>query len=310
MKIAYLITAHNQPSHLHRLVDALNTNNSAFFIHLDNKSDIREFKPEIYPKNVKFLDNRIRVNHGGFSLVQAMIQLIKTAFNADDFDYFQFLSGWDYPIKSTKFIYDFLSQSYPTNFINFYQLTKSADFVENITKYYYIDLVGNSPSFMEKPLKTFQYILKKTKYDRPFIPGMVPYRGSCWFCLNILTITYIINFLGTDNGRRYYNYFKMTQCADEIFFHTIVLNSPLAEFCRFYNGDEYAMSKNENKAYLHYIDWDQKRENPAIFDLNDFQTLMNSSALYARKFSETKSSLLLDLIDHQIKETSDQDFSF
>ena len=304
MKIAYLITAHNQPNHLHRLVDALNTNNAAFFIHLDAKSDLNGFHPETYPKNVKFIDDRVRVNHGGFALLHAMITLVKTAFNSEDFDYFQFLSGWDYPIKSNDYILNFLTRNYPTNFMNFYPLTKSADFVDNIRKFYFIDTIGNSPSFLKKPFKALQYLFNKTSYARPFVPGLIPYRGSSWFCLNILTITYIINFLGTKKGKSLYNFYKNSVCSDEMFFQTVVLNSPLAEYCRLYNGEVDAVARNENKAYLHYIDWDQKRENPAVFDENDFQTLMNSQALYARKFTETKSARLLDMIDHRIKVTS------
>jgi len=301
MKIAYLITAHNQPGHLHRLVDALNTNNASFFIHLDAKSDLNAFHPENYPKNVKFIDNRVRVSHGGFALLQAMINLVRTAFNSEDFDYFQFLSGWDYPSKSPDYIFNFLSQNYPTNFMNFYPLTRSADFVDNIRKYYFIDTIGNSPAFIKTPLKALQYLINKIPYNRPFVPALVPYRGSCWFCLNILTITYIINFLGTDIGKRLINFYKNSSCADEMFFQTVVMNSPLAEYCRLYTGEVDTFSSNENKAYLHYIDWDQKRENPAVFDENDFQTLMDSSALYARKFTETKSARLLDMIDHHIK---------
>jgi hypothetical protein len=58
--------------------------------------------------------------------------------------------------------------------------------------------------------------------------------------------------------------------------------------------------KNENKAYLHYIDWNPKRENPTQLNLSDFDQLTKSDALFARKFNEKKSKELLDAIDQKI----------
>lgn len=301
MKLVYLIMAHSQPNHLQRLVSSLNTDDVRFYIHLDRKSDINAFHPESYPTNAQFLSDRIRVVHGGFSLVDAMIKLMDAAVNGGDFDYCQFLSGWDYPIKSTQFIHEFLSQKYPMNFMNFYRLTETADFYENVTKYYFIDFIGNSPRIFQKPMKAIQYVIQKSPIDRPFFGEMTPYRGSCWFCLNKATIFYIMNFLNTDKGKRYYMFFKNVLCADEIFFQTIVMNSPFAEYCRYYDRDSKAISKNENKAYLHYIDWNQKRENPAVFDESDFISLVNSPALYARKFTETKSTKLIESLNRQME---------
>jgi len=300
MKIAYLITAHNQPVHLHRLIHALSTENTTFFVHIDRRSDIDEFLKFDFPENVIFIDERVRIIHGGFALVQAMINLMNKALTVDVFDYCQFLSGWDYPIKNNQFIFDFLYQHYPMNFMNFYKLTGNADFVENITKFHMIDTIGLAPGFLQKPFKGIQFLMGKLPYNRPFIETMIPYRGSAWFCLNKATIYYIIDFLNTERGRRFYEYFRWVKCADEIFFQTIVMNSPFAEYCRFYNRDIKFPLKNENHAYLHYIDWNQNRENPAVFDMNDLSTLLNCEALYARKFAEQKSTPLLDAIDDSI----------
>lgn len=301
MKIAYLITAHSQPAHLHRMVEALNSVNSTFLIHLDKKSNLESFSPQSYPENATFIENRVKVNHGGFSLVEAMVNLIDCALNLDDFDYYQFLSGWDYPIKSRNYIHEFLSQNYPTNFMNFYRLTPSADFYENITKYHFIDAIGNSPQIVQKPLKAVQYLVRNISYTRPFFDDMVPYRGSTWFCLNKVTMYYINHFLNTEKGKSYFEYFRKVLCSDEIFFQTLVLNSPFAEFCRYYDRDIKTTPLNENKAYLHYIDWDQNRENPAIFDLSDLPNLLSTNALYARKFTETKSARLLEELDRQME---------
>ncbi len=78
------------------------------------------------------------------------------------------------------------------------------------------------------------------------------------------------------------------------------MNSAFANRCRFYARDvinKVGSMKNENKAYLHYIDWSVNREDPAILDVRDYQNLKKSDALFARKFDENKSKDLLDMID-------------
>ncbi|MCY7393831.1 MAG: hypothetical protein LH647_20735, partial [Leptolyngbyaceae cyanobacterium CAN_BIN12] len=59
-------------------------------------------------------------------------------------------------------------------------------------------------------------------------------------------------------------------------------------------------SKNKVAAKLHHIDWSVDREDPAVFDTSDFSALQESDALFARKFSESKSKQLLDSIDEML----------
>ncbi|MHC1785269.1 MAG: beta-1,6-N-acetylglucosaminyltransferase [Anaerolineaceae bacterium] len=304
IQVAFLILAHNQPRHLYRLVTSLNHDNFHFYIHIDGKSDIAEFIKYPYPENTHFLKERCNVVHEGFSLVEAMIQLLNKAEKNSEIDYFYFLSGWDYPIKSNQFIYDFLKQSYPSNFMSFYPLVGNADFVDNIRKFFFIDFIGRFPRLIQKPLKLLQRAVAKVPVNRSFLPGIIPFRGSAWFCLNRLSVQYILNFLKKENAESYISYFRNSSCADEMFFHTLILNSNYAHYC--HGFQEYTHyrhlhpMKNENKAYLHYIDWDQRRENPAHFTLKDFESLSKTSALFARKFNEKKSAEVLAAIDLNI----------
>jgi hypothetical protein len=304
MKIAYLVLAHNQPDHLFRMINALNTENSSFYVHIDKKSDIAIFNPSQYPKNVFFQPDRTLISHGGFSMVPATLGLMKEAFKDDQNNYFIFLSGWDYPIKSKESIHKFLSNSYPMNFLSFYALVGKADLIENIQKYFFIDFIGQFPKFIKIPLKIVQYISHRIPIKRKFFPGMIPYRGSSSFCLNRETIKQIIDFTIGVNGKSYFDFFKYVLCPDEIFFHTIILNSPCAKQCRFYERDVVNLKvpmKNENKAYLHHIDWNPERENPAILNMTDFDRLMSSEMLFARKFNEVKSKELLEALDQSFK---------
>jgi len=243
------------------------------------------------------------VNRFGYSLSQAMIDLIQTAAVSKEFDYFIYLSGNDYPIKDNNYIYNYLKNNYPSNFINFYPLVGNADFVNHLKKYRFVDLIQNSPKYINIPLRLIRFMLNKLFPIRSFIKGIIPYRGSSSWCLNRETINYIVKYLNTSKSKKYVRFFKSIADSDEIFFQTLILNSPYAKQCRYYERDiEKSMTfmKNENKAYLHYIDWSRDREDPAILDMRDYESLKNSDFLFARKFNEQKSNELLNKIDKDL----------
>jgi hypothetical protein len=303
MKIAYLILTHHQPRQLYRLVNALNSENVSFFISIDLKADISKFDCFDYGENATFIKNRISVNRFAYSLTKAAMDLVQTAYLSDDFDYYIFLSGNDYPIKDNNYIDNYLEKNYPTNYINFYPLAGNADYVDNIKHYRFVDLLKNSPRYLNIPIRLIQFVLNKLIPNRTFIKGMVPYRGSSSWCLNRETIKYIVEYLESSKSKQFIKYFKTIWGSDEIFFQTLVLNSPFATQCRYYDRDIINSStfmKNENKAYLHYIDWSRDREDPAILDKRDYELLKSSEKLFARKVFEGKSDELLDRIDKEI----------
>ena len=303
MKIAYLIIAHDQPRQFKRMIKALDSKYVSFFVHIDSKSNISEFACNNSRDSVIFLKKRISVTQGGFSLTQVMINLMKKASILNEIDYFIFLSGRDYPIKDNSYIYNFLKNNYPMNFINFYPLVGNADYTHNIKKYYFKDLINRSPRILQNKLRAIQFMAHNLLPDRSFINNMIPYRGSQWFCINRQTVDYIIRFIESQNAKKYIGFFKYVWGSDEIFFQTLVLNSPYAEQCRYYDRDiknPKNFMRDENKAYLHYIDWGLDRENPGVFDIADFQTLKECDALFARKFCENKSNKLLYYIDNYL----------
>ena len=300
MKVAYLIIAHDQPEHLHRLVHALDADWAHCFVHVDAKRDIGPFQEGLDSPRVHFLDDRVSVQHSGFSLTRSMIRLLKSAAAQGDFDYYQFLSGSDYPIKPLSQIYHHLTEGWPQNYINFYPLIEGANLARNIQKFYFMDFIRARRQPVKGLLSIGQRGLHAVTPRRRFVPGFTPYRGSQWFCLNRDTVRWVLAFLDSSQCKRYCRFFKYAKASDEIFFHTLVLNSPFAPQCRFYQRDvvEAAVPlKNENKAYLHYVDWDPSRPRKTLLGLADLPALKATEALYARKFDAGYSADLLDAID-------------
>ncbi|MCB4234526.1 hypothetical protein LDL59_03785 [Kaistella anthropi] len=106
----YLIQAHKNPVQLRRLIDTINTSDSQFVIHIDLKSKLEDFTSLIKSDNIYFIKNRLDCIWGDYSQVLATINLIEELknFGAKEEDRIVFLSGQDYPIKSSEYIKDFL----------------------------------------------------------------------------------------------------------------------------------------------------------------------------------------------------------
>ena len=78
MKIAYLMLFHRYPGLLRRAVGTLSSEDSGFFIHIDRKSDFREFST-IRNDKISFCQPRIPVYWAEFSQIEATLHGIRQA---------------------------------------------------------------------------------------------------------------------------------------------------------------------------------------------------------------------------------------
>ena len=106
-----------------------------------------------------------------------------------------------------------------------------------------------------------------------------------WWCLTKECVVYIDRFV--QQNPSYTKYFRTVFIPDESFFQSIVSNSPYKD--RVISDD------------LRYIDWENPNPlYPRTLDASDFDGLMASSKLFARKFDD-RSRELLRLIDSEIE---------
>lgn len=310
MRLAYLILAHEDPQQFYRLIRALDAPGVYFFIHIDAKSDISHFSALAESPNVTYVEQRINVNHGGFSMTKAMINLLTAATLIDpEPDYFILLSGLDYPIKSNAYIHQFLESHWPMNFIDFYPLIGDAPFARNIKQRHFVDFAPNLLPVLRVQGRRFVEKLASFLPERQ-LPKLIPYRGSQWWCLNKFTVKYIMDFIQDPDNQGVVQFFHHTWGSDEILVQTIVLNSPHASQCRVKDGEADQGPTSGSYQYdvnLHYVDWSPTRENPAVFRLDDFNTLIQSDKLFVRKVRTEESGRLLDAIDYDLGATKRPD---
>lgn len=302
MKIAYIILAHKYPEQLTRLIHRLNTETSSFFIHIDQKAD-QEIYNQIVTQlstlpNVYFL-KRYNTYWGSFNLVKATFEGIKEIFlRRIDFDYVIFLSGQDYPIKSNSQIEKFLLKNEGKEFIEYQPLPgdnwKDENFTINVdriecwfingrlVKHDWIALPPNSSLKLRAFLSLSSFLIRLNilRRKRKFPEGFKPFCGSAFWCFSKECAQYINNFIKQNPA--FINFFKFAGISDEVFFQTIILNSPFKE--QVINDD------------LKYVVW----PGPATLGKNDLENLINSSDLFARKFDATIDEEVLDLIDQKI----------
>ena len=228
MKLAYLIIAHSNPKLLRRLVESIRHEGVTIFIHIDSKSDINQFSDLAIYDNVVFLPHRIAVYWGDFSLTQAILNLLEFAHSYGHFDYYQLLSGVDYPVKGNDVIMEVLSSS-NSQFMEYYKMPVSHKPLERLENFWVKGAYKNSNRFqsltvrvLNKALRQLAYVYKRDY--RKYIGNLELYAGSTWWTLSGECVDYVLGFLR--QNPQYFKAFRFSLHADEMFFHTIILNSP------------------------------------------------------------------------------------
>lgn len=309
MQIAYLILAHNEPLLLKRMVDRLNQPGVSFYIHFDKKIPVAQLEGlfAAYP-NVRLI-SRYSIFWMGYRMVQATTDLLTLA-HAGGYKYYVLMSGQDYPIKSNAFI----SRFFVTHNCDFIDYNRMADLGNNIRRkvwhYHFYDTALYNPrvprpnKFLVRLYFGLHRHLRKLFPHRRFYKGMEPYFGSQWFGLTHDTVGYVLSFLKDNPG--YQRFMKYTEGPDEVFFQTIILNSPrrenvagYQEFTRWLQTRPRPGIYNHEPGSLRYMDW-EVNPGPAVLDMSYFSILAADNKLFARKFGPVKSAELLDEIDKKL----------
>lgn len=136
----------------------------------------------------------------------------------------------------------------------------------------------------ELGLLFFSRILpNKRKYDVDF----TFYGGKTWFSFSHEVIQYIVN--EHKNNSKWKKFFKFSIIPDEMYFHSIVMNSKFAT--------------NVVNDYKREVEWGGGDGfHPIVWKKSDFSRLTASTNFWARKFEDSIDSEILDLIDTRILE--------
>jgi hypothetical protein len=112
---------------------------------------------------------------------------------------------------------------------------------------------------------------------------MTPFGGPGYWCITRACAQYINEFV--NQRPDFVRFFKHVDIPDEIFFHTIILNSSFAQ--NVVNDD------------LRCIDI-SGGQGPRVWRNQDIEMISQSNALIARKFDPAVDSEILDTIDSKL----------
>lgn len=290
MKQGILITAY---SDFENIIDLLNffDDDFYFFVHIDKKSTISDYlKVQIISDNkVKLLSQDFSVNWAGINHLHAILLLCKEAIKYPELEYFHLISGSDYPIKSLSYIKDFFKKNRSNNYIHSEPLPLKIwkhggiDRVEYFHLYDYINAKGPYGFLIHNIVRMQKLLLFRRKYQDQ-LPKL--YGGIVWWSLSRETLFEVINYSNQNN--KLLKRLRFTFCAEEFYFQTVIANS---------QTDKNLFSNN-----LRYTDWNQRNgNNPAILDISDYEKIVNSDAIFARKFDSTISGELKSRIKSRIR---------
>lgn len=278
MKKIFLILAHEVSNCLVANVKYLSSNfNNTVLIHLDKKSRIENFN-FLASTNVMFIEDRINVQWGDISVVQATIGLLKNSLEYE-YEYCFLLSGDDLITMKEYDIDTLISENYGKDFYHIQDFRDNKGDPDKLVKFKHLSFHYNKEkSFPQKIYSRFyEYIksifFKNKSYDNLNSKYNINlHKGVQWFSLPKSSSKLIVDFIVKNPN--FINIFSRSFCPDEIFFVSLLNNlNP--------NNNYHDESKLNNA--LRYIDWKSGPDYPKTILLEELIPIANKGYFFCRK---------------------------
>jgi hypothetical protein len=229
------------------------------------------------------------INWAGFNHLLAMVRLLETGLETSNAQVFHLISGQDFPIKSANEIVKFFEENSGKQFMENFAMPAahwSEGGMNRVQYWYFYDLFNNKKRpgrFVNAAVQKIQRALRIKRKWSQFLPLL--HGGGSWWSITRPCAEYIVKY--GKNNPALLQRLKYTLCPEEIYFQTIVMNSPFAN---------QVVSDHKR-----YIDWESRNGNsPANLDMTDLEKLISSDKLFARKFEYPVSQELCDAVVNKI----------
>lgn len=293
LRHAYCIIAHTDEYCLRKLISCLDDPRNDIFIIFDKKSDLFGLNITTVFSKVHIIskEKSVDIRWGAYSQIEAELNILKFAKSNGNYSYYHLISGQDLPIKSQDEIHSFF-ESLPkgTNLIGFkdYTFKDKRNTLKRVVPYHFF---RNNLRHNNKFLRLFCRSIEELSSHLQRILGMkinkdVEYRKGCnWVSITDEFTEYLI-----EKEKYTYEILGNAIICDELYIHTLIWNSHFKDTVYDYE-DEYNGCMRE-------IDWN--RGNPYIWKLNDFNNLMESKKMFARKFSSSIDKEIIAKISEKV----------
>ena len=279
MRHALIITAYKDVELLNTIIKAT-PGDYGIFVHIDKKSSIRLNEINSRAKIFSWK----KVYWGSWEHLYIITELLREAIkDSRNFDYFHIITGQDfYSINPSKF--DCILGNKKSNYIDIFKLPNEQwgwGQGLNIYKYKsiasYCDIRKQPYWLIHRLYLKFQQVFYKKS-----TPTFPLYGGSVYCSLHSSFVSYLLN---DEFAKNLLGYLKHHLVAEEIYFQTVIMNSPFSE--------------NVVSSNLRYIDWSLKTL-PKTLDKNDVDNICGSNTLFARKFDLGVSKELINVLSYKL----------
>lgn len=292
MKHAYGIIAFNNWSLLEKLIMLLDDERNDLYIHIDKNvkiDNMERFKTITKYSNVLFLE-RLDGSWGTPGLMDIQLLFYKTATKKDTYQYYHLLSGVCLPLKTQDEIHAFFDKNAGKEFVHFVSKPPVEEYIyKRYSLYHFFLRYVRGGGFVRKALlgvigeKISIALQTLLRIDRQADIKQVLSYGSNWSSITHDLALYVVENIDKIKKRTRYTF-----APDECALQTLVYQSDFKNklYHTEYNDDYIANQR--------YIDWN--RGNPYVWTNEDFDELMNSGFLFARKFDLATDSIIVERI--------------
>ena len=275
---AFLITAHNKKAQLLQLLALLDDPEHDIYLHIDKKArgiSEAEMIAAAPRSRVSFVPRR-DARWGSEVFIDAIVSLIARA-SQEEHAFYHLLSGVDLPLKSQQEIHAYFAAHAGEEFVSFERETAKPAVIEGrIGRWHWQQPVNPLLKKLNRRLTPLSAALQqKLRINRIKNAPVTFQKGGVWFSITHPLACYVVEQI--PNFRDYY---RFSSCADEIWLQTLVANSPFMDKRAFPGWDD------ELAATMRYVDWSDNGASPRTLTSADYDLLMQSGMLFARKFDE------------------------
>lgn len=290
MKFAYLIMAHNNPVQLDILLGLLDYSNNDIYLHIDRKN--KDIDLQHLVEKVKFatlhIYKKYKVYHADISQTKCQIYLLNQACRKYH-DYYHLISNADLPLKTNREIERFFEDNKGKQFVHFesdgYCPKEACRFFHFLSSWVKKSRGGFVKNILMATEKKSLNLQKKVGINRKF------YCGANWY-----SITHELAVDFCKYRRQILRKVRWTESSDELVLQTFLRSMTHNEYvfyARTRSPEDYASLRRS-------IDW--IRGNPYVWRNVDYEELIHSESLYARKFDiNVDKEVIWSLAEYLIK---------
>jgi len=286
-KHAFLIIAHDNWSVLRVLLRMLDDSRVDIYLHIDKEALPPKDITAYIPKHGGFeLIDRRAVRWADYSMVQVTLDLLAAA-TQREYRYYHLLSGTDLLIKTIDEVVAFFAAQ-EAEFVGI--VPKESWYSIRRVKYYHLFTSNRRyrTSFTlraaDRVLELLQRISGVNRLAA--VADWKIYDGWQWFSITDHCARFVLA-----KRKDIRQLFRKTLCPDELFLQTILMNSE-------YAGRLHDISDLRRGSARH-IDW--QRGTPYTFQAEDLSELLQSDAMFARKFDTGTDKQIVYEIERRVR---------